>query len=377
MSAPARVRWPAAALATAALVVMAGFATVQRRGLDAGALLRSVGSPLAAALAAAATDAAGEDCGDECYGQPMARRLAPAAAVARDVYSEEPDCMSCTTCRGVPGPSVCPDGVPDSAVPDPAAAWDPSAARAWFDALQCPFPRSMWIVSTLTPGHPREAYIVDRMRQLTSHSAWAVLFVSTQQAEEDAAGKPAPIISVLGRNIGVMNLSLATLRSLPLESAKSLVRLLKDRARGEWGRPDGLDDPMLTAQGRLHMALKMIPYLVAVKCNARAIFDTVDDELPHYLPGLLKVNPDQVSGPFAPKEREYYALPPDLPEPPLLDIPTWPVLMTPRADVAPVVNPYASLGNRVLHPRGFPSELVYNASFQVRWLSGLRAGRGG
>ena len=282
------------------------FYTAQRHGYSA-ADLKFWGDDTSALRAS--------DEGD-IYGQPVLRSLQSKA----DVYAEEYDCMSCTTCKGVPGPTVCADGVPDSTVPDPGAKYDPKAAQAWLDKLQCPFPRSMWIISTLTPNHPRAGYIVNRMQELTAHSTWGVLFVSTQQLDEDENGNPPPIINVLGRNIAVMNISLSLLRALPLETSKMLVKLLKDRAKGEWGRPEGLD-PMITAQGGLHMSLKMIPYLVAIKCGVRAIFDTIDDDLPNYLPGLLKVNPDMVSGPFKPKERKYFALPPDLPEPELDDIP--------------------------------------------------------
>lgn len=296
------------------------------------------------------------------FGHRVARTLLSDGATNENI--DDLDCFSCTTCKGVSAPTVCQDGVPDSTISDPAARYNSAAATTWFNNLQCPFPRSMWIISTLTPGHPREHHIVDSMAKLTASTTWAVLFVSTQQTDGDDAGDAPPIISRLGRNVAVMNLSLATLRSMPLESSKMLVKLLKDRSKTEWGRVPG-SDPMLTAQDRLHMALKMIPYLVAVKCGVSAIFDTVDDELPNFLPGLQKVNPDMVSGPFQPKERSYYALPPEVPEPPLDDIVTWPVLLTPRADVAPVINPYASIGNRVIHPRGFPTEWIYNASFQV------------
>ena len=72
-----------------------------------------------------------------------------------------------------------------------------------------------------------------------------------------------------------------------------------------------------------------------------------------------------LQGRFDPAAHKYAALPPYIGTPPVDDLPTWPVLLTPRADVAPVVNPYASLGNRHVHPRGFPAELVYNASFQA------------
>jgi hypothetical protein len=292
---------------------------------------------------------------------PSARRLVAAPATPPGFFVDDADdddaaaaarCASCVTCKGLPAPAVCADGVPDAAAPDPGGAWDPARARAWFAGLQCPLARSMWVVSTLTPGHPREAHVVDAMRRLTAASSWGVLFVSTLQG--DSAGSAVPEFTVLGRNVAVLNVSLAALRAAPLESARAAAKLLRARGGG-----------LLTREGRLHGSLKLLPYLVALKCGVTAIFDTVDDELPHFLPGLARVNPDMVAGPFDRARRAYYALPPLVPEPPLDDVATWPVLLTPRADVAPVVNPYASLGNRALHPRGFPSEWAYNASFQV------------
>ena len=85
---------------------------------------------------------------------------------------------------------------------------------------------------------------------------------------------------------------------------------------------------------------------VAAECGATCARTRITTlPLPPQIPGLMRVNPDQVRGPFAPTKRAYFALPPEVPPPPSLDaLPTWPIISTPRADVAPVVNPYASLG---------------------------------
>ena len=149
----------------------------------------------------------------------------------------------------------------------------------------------MWVVSTLTPGHPREGVIMERLLYLTAHSSWGVLLVSLR---EDGAPADAPIISMAGPNIAIMNVSAAMLAELPLESGPALIRSLFYRARTEWGRADaGADESsvLITAQGRLHVAVKMLPYLLAIRCGASAIFDTIDDDIGLFTEPLATVNP--------------------------------------------------------------------------------------
>ena len=289
-------------------------------------------------------------------------------------------CTRCPACGDALPPSDCSAGGVGSgaaaavlakrraggSVADASAA---AAAAAWFsDTALCPLYRSMWVVSTLTPRHPREALIMERLHAMTSHSSWGVLLISL---EDEDAPAGSPIVSTLGPNIAVMNVSLALLNGLPLSIAPLLAAQLSQRAVSEWGRRrddsggDGPNAALLTVQGRLHVALKALPYLLAIKCGATAIFDTVDDELALFTEPLATVNPWMVEGEFAPALRNYTVLPPYIGAPPLSKLPTWPVLVSQRADVAPVVNPYSVLGGRLIHPRGFPAELVYNASFQA------------
>ena len=212
-------------------------------------------------------------------------------------------------------------------------------------------------MSTLTPGHPRASSIIATLVNLTTHSTWGVLLVSTESSHDQSGA----IFSNLGYNVVVMNVSAALLASLPLSITRTLSRQLRRRAmlRGHSG------DSLLTEDGRLHVSVKMAPYLIAVRCGARAIFDTIDDDIPLFAPPLMHVTPVHVGGRFEPRKRHYAALPPVVDAPSVSEMPTWPVLVTPRADVAPVVNPYSSLGGRGLFPRGFPANLEYNASFQV------------
>ena len=283
-------------------------------------------------------------------------------------------------------------------------AYDATAARDWLASLHCPLHRSMWVVSTLTPAHPREGVIMERLIHLTSHSSWGVLLISLM---DRGAPLGAPVVSTLGPSIAIMNVSAALLAALPLEIGAVLIRQLYNRAQTEWGRSaGGVDDNemLLTAHGRLHVAMKLLPYLLAIKCGAAAIFDTIDDDIGLFTEPLSTVNAWMVEvratacicmhtradsadwmkiatclekcvmnrtasfllqGLFEPDVRNYTVLPSAVGRPTLEQLPTWPVLLTPRADIAPVVNPYASLGNRHIVPRGFPAELVYNASFQA------------
>ena len=48
---------------------------------------------------------------------------------------------------------------------------------------------------------------------------------------------------------------------------------------------------LITAQGRLHVAVKMLPYLLAIRCGASAIFDTIDDDIGLFTEPLATVNP--------------------------------------------------------------------------------------
>ena len=285
-----------------------------------------------------------------------------------------PACEACagdgstTATSGAALSSGCSDQHPNEAAELEPPPYDATAAREWFAQLQCPLHRSMWVVSTLTPNHPRAAHILERLTKLTTHSAWGVLLVSSTTSTDGTTSQPAPLMSVLGPNVVVLNVSLSTLAGLPLETARVLAQQLRFRAAHEWGRAaSGADsEELLTAQARLHVSLKMLPYLIAIKCKASAIFDAVDDDVTLFGEALAKVTPAMVEGPFDPDHANAgAALPPHIGTPPLVRLPTWPVLVTPRSDVAPVVNPYASLGGRAVHPRGFPAEMVYNASFQA------------
>ena len=226
--------------------------------------------------------------------------ILPGSLAAGSLPLGAPRCTQCSSCNGELLSKLCQQefaqlGARSLSSLD-ESAYSSKAAESWYASIACPLHRSMWIVSTLTPDHPREGVIMERLTELTSHSSWGVMLVSVQHA---SAPSDSPVVSILGPNIAVMNVSSELLTTLPLEIGPMMLQQLNYRAASEWGRGDAdasaaaysTNSMLLNAHGRLHVALKMLPYLLAIKCGATAIFDTIDDDVGHFTVPLGTVNP--------------------------------------------------------------------------------------